>query len=106
MKRVVVLVATAALLAMVPSFTTSTPSASAKHVIDQGCVHFREHIGPYGARVVNAYLRCKYFVVWRKPIVENGTDGSCKRMEPHNLVQWNLWSANGPFHAVHRLEPC
>jgi hypothetical protein len=106
MKRLVALVAAVTVVALAPAFTTSAPTASADHIIDQGCVHFREIIGPWGARVVNAYMRCNYYSVYRKPIVENGTDGSCKRLDPDRLVQWNLWSANGPFHAVHRLAPC
>jgi len=106
MKRIGALVAAIAVVALASVLTSSAPTAGAHHVIDQGCVHFREFIGPYGARVVNAYMRCNYYSVYRKPIVDNGTDGSCKRLDPDRLVQWQLWSANGPLHAVKRLAPC
>jgi hypothetical protein len=110
MRRFVGLVAIATAFALAPTFTAAAPSASADHVVDQGCVHYREFKGPYGAFVLNAYLRCKGNTVRRAPVVRSGPNGACKTMVPHHLVQWNLWSSDllFPFvnHAVDRLAPC
>jgi hypothetical protein len=107
MRRMVALVAAATVLASIPALSTSTPAAEAKHVIDQGCVHFRETWGPAGAFVIDAFLRCKNTTVRRKPIVARGTDGPCKTMVPHHRVHWPLWAVPIPFtHSVSRLAPC
>jgi hypothetical protein len=75
--------------ALVAMFAVSAPSASAAYV--QGCVHWNEHHGPYGAFVIDAYNRCNGVTIRRKPNVINGPDGECKRMIPNHHYQWQLW---------------
>jgi hypothetical protein len=97
-----------AVLALVPTSLFAT-SASANHVVDQGCVHYREFKGPYQAWSVNGYLRCNNRVVWREPAILRGPDnGGCKKMVPDHLVVWQ----GGPHgaapweHFVQELKPC
>jgi len=87
-RKVAVLAVT--VCALVAMFAVSAPSASATYV--QGCVHWNEFNGPYGAFVINAYNRCTGVTIRRAPDVVNAPDGGCKTMIPHHLYQWNLWS--------------
>ena len=92
-RRVAVLAVTAC--ALTAMFGVSAPSASATYV--QGCVHWNEFKGPYGAFVVNAYNRCNGVRIRRKPDVVNGPDGDCRTMIPNHLYQWNLLATPNPF---------
>ena len=90
MKRKLTILAIAA-MALVPVFMVQASSAGATKV--NGCVHWNEFPGPYGAFVINAYNRCNGQVIRRKPDVIGGPDGACKRMIPNHFYQWQLWSA-------------
>ncbi len=105
MKRKIA-VLTIAVCALVPVFMVTAPSAGATKI--NGCVHWNEFPGPYGAFVINAYNRCNGITIRRKPDVIAGKDGGCKSMIPNHLYQWNLWSAYAvPFTAkVPRFMTC
>jgi hypothetical protein len=89
MRRKIAILAISA-FALVPAFMITAPSASATYV--QGCVHWNEFPGPYGAFGVNAYNRCNGVTIRRKPDVINGPDGGCTKMIPNHRYQWDLWS--------------
>lgn len=107
MKRRVALLGVT-VLALAPMYAISAAPASAGHIVDQGCVHYREHKGPYTAWTVDGFLRCDGKPVWRKPDIRRGPDGACKKMIPHHRVFWTgIGSGALPWeHAVVRLEPC
>jgi hypothetical protein len=90
MRRKIAILAITA-FALVPVFMVSAPSASATYI--QGCVHWNEQPGPWGAFGVDAYNRCTGVTIRRKPDVRNGPDGNCKAMIPNHHYAWDLWTA-------------
>jgi hypothetical protein len=89
MKRKIAILAVA-VCALVPVFMVSAPSAGATHI--QGCIHWNEQPGPYGAFGVDAYNRCNGVTIRRKPDIINGKDGGCKTMIPNHHYGWDLWA--------------
>lgn len=107
MKRLAAILGVAA-LALVPT-ALAAPSASAGHIVDQGCVHYREGKGPALAWTVDGFLRCNGNPVWRKPDIIGGPDGACKKMVPHHRVEWIGLGHTQVLpwqHVVRSLKPC